>query len=149
MVSVKINFGRAIENFEQAISAHAALLERAFHRPLKPPFSWFAWVIARAGADLSNDFKSIILETGDGKMSPFMRFFWEELQKYIQSCYISPHEPWYWCYIPDSQFIWFRQMFYLLHFWWYTVPLMKSAQHTVYTILIKADVLNTCGTMIC
>ena len=29
-------------------------------------------------ADLSNDFKSIILETDHRKISPFMRFFWEE-----------------------------------------------------------------------
>ena len=32
--------------------------------------------------DLSNDFKSIILET-DQKKSPFMRLFWEEQQKYL------------------------------------------------------------------
>ena len=36
-------------------------------------------------ADLSNDFKSIILETDQRKISPFMRFFWEEQQKYLQS----------------------------------------------------------------
>ena len=29
-------------------------------------------------ADLSNDFKSIILETGQRKLSPFMRLFWED-----------------------------------------------------------------------
>ena len=29
-------------------------------------------------ADLSNDFKSIILETGRRKLSPFMRLFWED-----------------------------------------------------------------------
>ena len=33
-------------------------------------------------ADLSNDFKSIILET-DQKNSPFMRLFLEEQQKYL------------------------------------------------------------------
>ena len=33
-------------------------------------------------ADLSNDFKSIILETDQRKISPFMRLFWEEQQKY-------------------------------------------------------------------
>ena len=32
-------------------------------------------------ADLSNDFKSIILETDQRKVSPFMRLFWEEQQK--------------------------------------------------------------------
>ena len=36
-------------------------------------------------ADLSNDFKSIILETDQRKISPFMRLFWEEHQKYLQS----------------------------------------------------------------
>ena len=34
-------------------------------------------------ADLSNDFKSIILETDQRKISPFMRLFWEEQQKYL------------------------------------------------------------------
>ena len=29
-------------------------------------------------ADLSSDFKSIILETDQRKLSPFMRLFWEE-----------------------------------------------------------------------
>ena len=36
-------------------------------------------------ADLSNDFKSIILETGQRKILPFMRLFWEGQQKYLQS----------------------------------------------------------------
>ena len=36
-------------------------------------------------ADLSNDFKSVILETDQRKISPFMRLFWEEQQKYLQS----------------------------------------------------------------
>ena len=31
--------------------------------------------------DLSNDFKSIILETDQRKISLFMRLFWEEQQK--------------------------------------------------------------------
>ena len=34
-------------------------------------------------ADLSNDFKSIILEIDQRKLSPFMRLFWEE--KCLQS----------------------------------------------------------------
>ena len=34
-------------------------------------------------AALSNDFKSIILETDQRKISPFMRLFWEEQQKYL------------------------------------------------------------------
>ena len=36
-------------------------------------------------ADLSNDFKSIIFETDQRKIWPFMRLFWEEQQKYQQS----------------------------------------------------------------
>ena len=36
-------------------------------------------------AYLSNDFKSIILETDQRKVSPSMRLFWEEQQKYLQS----------------------------------------------------------------
>ena len=36
-------------------------------------------------ADLSNDFKAIILETDQRKISPFMRLFWEQQQKYLQS----------------------------------------------------------------
>ena len=33
--------------------------------------------------DLSNDFKSIIFETDQIKISPFMMLFWEEQQKYL------------------------------------------------------------------
>ena len=36
-------------------------------------------------ADLSSDFESIIMETDPRKISPFMRLFWEEQQKYLQS----------------------------------------------------------------
>ena len=38
-------------------------------------------------------------------------------------------------------------MFYLLHFWCSTLHSMKSAQHC--QSLVKVDVLNTCGAMIC
>ena len=34
-------------------------------------------------ADLSNDFKSITFETDQRTISPFMRLFWEEQQKYL------------------------------------------------------------------
>ena len=34
-------------------------------------------------ADLRNNFKPIILETDQGGISPFMRLFWEEQQKYL------------------------------------------------------------------
>ena len=36
-------------------------------------------------ADLSIDFKSIILETDQRKISPFMSLFWEEQPKYLHS----------------------------------------------------------------
>ena len=35
--------------------------------------------------DLTNDFKSTILESDQRRISSFMRLFWEEQQKYIQS----------------------------------------------------------------
>ena len=35
------------------------------------------------GADLVNDFKSIIFETDQRNISPFMKLFWEEQQKYL------------------------------------------------------------------
>ena len=34
-------------------------------------------------ADLSNYFKSIIFETDQRKVLPFMRLFWEQQQKYL------------------------------------------------------------------
>ena len=40
-------------------------------------------------------------------------------------------------------------MFYLLHFWCFTLHLMKSAQHCLYNSGIKVDILDTCGAMIC
>ena len=36
-------------------------------------------------ADLGNEFESVILETDRRKISPFMRLFWEEQPKYLQS----------------------------------------------------------------
>ena len=34
-------------------------------------------------ADLSNDFKSIIFEADQREISPFIKLFWEEEQKYL------------------------------------------------------------------
>ena len=34
-------------------------------------------------ADLSNDFESVIFETDQRKISPFLGLFWEEQQKYL------------------------------------------------------------------
>ena len=38
---------------------------------------------SKAYLPVSGDFKSIIFETGERKISPFMRLFWEEQQKYL------------------------------------------------------------------
>ena len=59
------------------------------NKELKMKFGQLQEEISKASlpvsADLSNDFKSIILETDQRKISPFMRLFWEEQQKYLQS----------------------------------------------------------------
>ena len=39
--------------------------------------------ISKAYLPVSADFKSIIFETDERKISPFMRLFWEEQQKYL------------------------------------------------------------------
>ena len=44
-------------------------------------------------SDLSNDFKSIILETDQRKLSPFMRLLWEEQQKFLQSQNNATYHP--------------------------------------------------------
>ena len=51
--------------------------------------------------DLSNDFKSIILETDQRKLSPFMTLFWEEQQKCLQS---SQNNATYYPMNPDTDF---------------------------------------------
>ena len=40
-------------------------------------------------------------------------------------------------------------MFYLLHFWFSTLHLMKSAQHCLYNFGLKVDIFDTWGAMIC
>ena len=50
-------------------------------------------------AEISNDFKSIIFETDQRKTSPFMKLFWEEQQKYLQS---SQNNPTYYPMNPDA-----------------------------------------------
>ena len=69
-------------------------------------------------AHFSNDFKSIILETDQRKISPFRKLFWEDQQKYLQSSQnIGTYHP----MNPNTDVI--RQSiylvltnFYLLHF---------------------------------
>ena len=62
-------------------------------KELKMQFGQLQKEISKASlsvsADLVNDFKSIILETDHRKISPFMRKFWEEQQKYLQSSQIN------------------------------------------------------------
>ena len=56
-------------------------------KELKMKLGHFQEEISKASlpvcADLSNEFKSIIFETDQRQISPFMRLFWEEQQKYL------------------------------------------------------------------
>ena len=103
-------------------------------------------------AELSNDFKSIILETEQRKISPFMRFFREEQPKYLQ---FSQNNATYHPMNPDTDVIYqtvnlFSSDKCFIYFisdvphyiWW-------NHHNTVCTILVKVDVLDTCGAMIC
>ena len=58
-------------------------------KELKTKFGQFPEETSKASlpviAVLSNDFKSIILETDQKKLPPFMMLFWEEQQKCLQS----------------------------------------------------------------
>ena len=62
-------------------------------KELKMQFGQLQKEISKASlsvsADLVNDFKSIILETDHRNISPFMRKFWEQQQKYLQSSQIN------------------------------------------------------------
>ena len=62
---------------------------RMENKELKMQLRQFHKEISKASlpvsADLSNDLKSIILETDQRKISPLMRLFWEEQLKYLQS----------------------------------------------------------------
>ena len=106
------------------------------------------------GADLSNDFKSIVLETSQWRLSPFMRLFWKEQQKYLQS---SQNNATYHPMNPDTDvtyqtlnlFSSDKCFIYFISFWCSTLHLMKSAQHCLYNSGIKVDILDTCGAMIC
>ena len=53
-------------------------------------------------ADLNNEYTSIILETYQRKLSSFMRLFWEEQQKYLQS---SQNNATYHLMNPDTDII--------------------------------------------
>ena len=98
--------------------------------------------------DLSNDFESIFLETDQRKNSPFMRLFWEEQQKYLQSsennatCHpvnivtyrtvnLFSSDKCFIYFIPDVPH----------NIWW-------NRQNTVYKILLKVDILDTCRAII-
>ena len=58
-------------------------------KELKKKLGHFQEEISKASlpvsTDLSNDLKSIILETDQRKILLFMRVFWEDQQKYLQS----------------------------------------------------------------
>ena len=90
----------------------------------------------------------IILETNQRKISSFMRLFWEEQQKHLQS---SENNATYHATLILMLHI--RQSICLV----LTNILSTSFQHyiwrnqheTVYTILAKVDTLYACGTSIC
>ena len=76
-------------------------------------------------ADLSNDFKSTMLETDQRKILLFMRLFWEEQQTYLQS---SQNNATYYPMNPDADVR------------YQTVNLFSSHKCSIYFI---SDVLRT------
>ena len=105
-------------------------------------------------ADLSNDFKSIISEIDPKKKKnlPFMRLILEEQQKYLQS-FINNAT--YHPMNPDADVTYqtvnlFSSDKCFIYFISDVPHYIRSNQHnTVCTILVKVDVLDTCGAMIC
>ena len=86
-------------------------------------------------ADLSNDFKSILLETDQRKISPFMRLFWEGSKNIYNILKIMLHiTPW-----TLILMLHVRQSIYLVltnvlstSFLMFHIHLMKLAQHCLY-----------------
>ena len=98
--------------------------------------------------DLSNDFESIFLETDQRKKSPFMRLFWEEQQKYLQSSENNAtcHPVNIVTYRTANLFSSDKCFIYFIpdvphNIWW-------NRQNTVYKILLKVDILDTCRAII-
>ena len=96
-------------------------------------------------ADLSNDFESIILETDQRKISPFMRLFWEEQQKYLPSQNNATYHPMnsdtYVTYQTVNLFSSYKCFVCLIsnyphYIWW-------NRHSTFYAILVKVDILDT------
>ena len=137
-------------------------------------------------ADLNNEYTSIILETYQRKLSSFMRLFWEEQQKYLQSSQnnatyhpLNPNtnvtyqtvnlfssDKCFICFISDCPHYIRWNLITILKYEHIIAPHVSSTsiftrivqtvlcwfwnQHnTVCTILVKIDVLDACGTMIC
>ena len=137
-------------------------------------------------ADLNNEYTSIILETYQRKLSSFMRLFWEEQQKYLQSSQnnatyhpLNPNtnvtyqtvnlfssDKCFICFISDCPHYIRWNLITILKYEHIIAPHVSSTsiftrivqtvlcsfwnQHnTVCTILVKIDVLDTCGAMIC
>ena len=137
-------------------------------------------------ADLNNEYTSIILETYQRKLSSFMRLFWEEQQKYLQS---SQNNATYHPMNPDTDVtyqtvnLFSSDKFFICfisdcphYIWWNLITILKyehiiaphvsstsiftrivqavlcrfqNQHNTVFTTLVKIDVLDTCGAMIC
>ena len=76
-------------NFFRMPKINNSNLSKEKQKGLKMKFGQLEEEISKASlpvsADLSNDFKAIIFETYQRKISPFMRLFWEEQQKYLCS----------------------------------------------------------------
>ena len=110
--------------------------------------------LCQSSADLSNNFKSIILikEKRPKKNVPFVRLILEEQQKYLQSSQNnatfhpmnSDDDVTYQTvnlFSSDKCFIYF--IFDVPHYIWW------NQHNTVFPILVKLDILDTCGAMIC
>ena len=107
------------------------------------------------GADLSNDFKSIVLETSQWRLSPFMRLFWKEQQKYLQS---SQNNATYHPMNPDTDITYqtvnlFSSDKCFIYFISDVQRYIRSNQHNTVQfckrLMYSIHVLDTCGTMIC
>ena len=108
--------------------------------------------LRRVSADLSNDLKSIILGTDQKKTSPLMRLYSEEQQKYLQSFQNNAK---YRPINPDTDVTYQKvNLFSSENFFVYCISYVPhyiwwNQHNIVYSVLVKLDVLDTCGAMIC
>ena len=92
------------------------------------------------------------MKTGKRKILPFIRLFWEEQQKYLQS---SQNKATYHPMNPDTDVTYQTVNLFSSdkHFIYFisNVPhyIRWNQPNTVYTILVEVDIPNTCGAIIC